>query len=468
MKRKNNKRKFEYLRRTQTIINGISFQFTTPSPNSHFSIKTVGNNKNIDRVYYEIVFDPPLEKIYATSTTFEVIHIESKRIDTRVVVLPPSDQDQCPVSYGNDLKYIEFNTHTVRVQDDSVYNMFICLLNSQLRGDISTPILVPDFNYNLGFFPKMFPDRFEGLPFYPYNIDLGEMDLTKIPVMIPIPNKPMGGLTGSQVPKLLGYYASANPEDNAFTGWKAAAVRFGTMMEPISILLYMASHPEYKYKEPGWWPFKDSIADGTWTDGIITDTDGNVFGLECKASQNNANFEGSHIAQCIWSMACGDTPWHDLVKYGQKSIRVDNIWSKLPVCRETRIMRNKDKEEEIISLCFRAKQCKNHQEFLTLIATDPYINMRKYLDNMAEKANSEYHKSIEIREDMIQELHEYKNNAILSQEQKCVGLHPVLNRIEKRQANMFALFQEEDKEKFRREACDQLKDYSELIKDTLF
>jgi len=462
-KNNNNKRKFEYLRRNETFLNGIAFKVTTPSPDSHFAINIVGNGKK-DRVYYSLTFKPPLEKIYAKSTTIEITHIDSKRTDTRIVVLPESD-DKTAISYGDALKYIEFNTHQVRVHEDSVYELFICLLNVQMRRDVDVPIWVPNFNYNLGFFPKMFPNRFEGLPFYPYNIDLGPVDMTKIPCMIPLPNKYVGGeITGSQVGKLLGYYA--NNTDNDFTGWKGVAARFGTIMEPVIILLYLAAHPNFSYKEPGWWPFRDRVGAGTWTDGVITDEQGNVFGLECKASQNNYNFEGTHIAQCIWAMACGNTPCHDLVKYGEKKVRVDNVWSKIPMCRETRIMRNVEKEEEIIQLCMASKKCKSPGEFLQLISTEPYVNMRNYLDNMANKANTECHTSIDVQNDLIQEMEMYKEKALLVQESSCLGLHPIIDRIEKRQAHMFALFQEEDKEKFRREVCDQMKDYSELIKDS--
>ena len=40
----------------------------------------------------------------------------------------------------------------------------------------------------------------------------------------------------------------------------------------------------------------------------------------------------------------------------------------------------------------------------------------------------------------------------------------VMDRIEKRQARIFAAFQEEDKLEFTREVMDQVQDYAELVK----
>lgn len=451
---KKNKRKHQYLRRTAIILRGLSFEMTTPSPDVHFGISTIGNDKG-DRVHYEFKFKPPLEKTYAATTIITVTHIESKRTDTRIVVLPPPDQDQNHAL----LNYIEFTTHTVKLHKDSVDYLYVCLLNTQVRGDVDTPIWVPKFNYNIGFFPKLFPDRFESLPFYPPNVDMGSIDLTKIPNMTPIRFKPYGGVTGSQFAKLLGYYATTT---TTTTSWQSAAMRFGIMMEPIILMLYLSTHPDYSFKEPGWWPYKDKLADGTWTDGIITDGAGNTFGVECKASASNCNFEGSHIAQCIWTMACGDTPFQDLVKYGETQVRVDNEWSRVASCKETRIHRHLEKERELIELAYRAK---SHPKFHELIQTPPYVNAREYLDDLANKANSSQgSKNIEIRVDLIQQFHEYRQTILDVQDQDCVGLDPVLDRIEKRQARLFALYQEENKAKFHKEVCDQIRDYSDIIK----
>jgi hypothetical protein len=452
-----NKRKIEYLTRQECVLNNISFKLTTLQTDVCFSINAIGNSKS-DRIYYEIRFTPPLEKLHATQTIFQATYIPSKRTDTHIVVLPNVSDKHC-ISYRDDLYYIEFNTHQVRLTNDGVCEMFICLQNVQIRGDVDVPIWEPLFNYSLGFFPQLFPDRIEKLPFYPYNIDLGPVDLTRIPCMLPIPNKPFTEISGSQVGKLLGYYATTTTTES---NWKNVAMRFGTVMEPVIIMSYLLKHSDYKYKEPGWWPFQNHVCDGTWTDGVITDSKGNVFGLECKASQNNCRFEGSHIGQCIWSMACGNTQWHDLVKYGEKNVRVDNVWTKVAECRETRIMRNEKIEQEIVNLCFNAKKYKNQEDFIRIINSEPYVTMRNFLDTMANKANTENYTVIELDDAMINKMKQYKEQTI---DIYVPSIHPIIDRIEKRQANIFALFQEEDKEQMKKKVCQQIQDYSELIKN---
>lgn len=461
-KNNNNKRKIEYMRRQRLILNGLAFDFTTPSPDVNMGITCVGAMKEgMDRLHFEIRFKPPLEKVYARTSTIEITHIESKRTDTRIVVLPSTEDKRNVSLLDSTLFYCEFATHIVKINEQGVEILFLTILNVQMRGDVDVPIWVPSFDYGIAFFPKLF--NYKGLPFWPPNIEFDALEPSRIRAnQQPVYFRSNGNnISGSQVAKLLGYYATMN-DDNVVSGWKAVAMRFGVTMEPFIIMFYMLAHPEYQQcEEAGWWAYKDSTSMGTWVDAIISNSD-NRWGLECKASKTSASFEGSHIAQCIWSMACGNTQFHDLVKYNEKCIKIDDKWTTVPSCKEARIYRNEEKEKELIDLCIKAKNSKS--PLSELWASPPYVNMRAWLDNLAADA-TKIAKSIPVVSETVQQMCMYRQNILKEQEANCVVLDPVLDRIEKRQAHMFALYQENNAgDAFQSEVCDQIRDLVELIK----
>jgi len=440
MKRKN--KSSEYLRRETIILGEVSFNFTTPSPDCHFSIVKG----------FEIRFEPHLDKIYASHSTISVIHLESKRKDTVLIVLPKMDHKKS-ITYGFNLDYLQFPTHTVKITaDGKIDQMFFQLVDTQMRGDINVPIYNPDINYGISLFQDLFKDRYEALSFYPPNVDIGPINFSQIPQNSGIPKPYTGGISSSACAKLIGYYQK---EEKSTNGWKSVSMRFGKLCEPLIIALYLSAHPDYKFKEIGWITKQQ---DGAQPDGVIFDTSTKItFGLEMKSSKFNCRFEGSFIVQCMWEMYVGDYPYIDLVRFCEKQVKMGELWTTIPECKEIRIMRNPEKEAELLQLCKKSSK--------DILNTKPYNDFRAYLDNLAENANQDA-KDVPIQEDILQQIREYKSQLLSFMEAELCTIHPVIDRIEKRQARMFALFQEENKEEFRKEACDQLRDYSEILKSS--
>ena len=71
------------------------------------------NDPHDDQLSFEIRFQPALDKIYASSSYLGVMHMESKRTDTLIVVLPTTNDriGQMP--------YIVFPTHVVQLDEQA-------------------------------------------------------------------------------------------------------------------------------------------------------------------------------------------------------------------------------------------------------------------------------------------------------------------------------------------------------------
>lgn len=473
-KNSSNKRKIEHrMRRIRFILGSLAFDFTTPSPDADFAVSTIGPMDG-DRIHFRINFAPILEKEHATSSTISVTHFPSKRRDTVIVVLPKTE-DKKGVSFGANYDYLEFCTHTVKIERDNVSVLYVTLNNVQMRGDVDVPIWKPEFNFGLGYFPRLFEGKYEPLAFYPPDINFGGViDLACIPQKYSLVSfKPSGGITGSKVAKLIGYYQSPTfQSQEQFTGWSAVNVRFGREGEDTLKLIHLLNHPEFtKMKEVGYLSISQEVRqnDGSEPDLIVEDDKGIPFPVEYKYSRSNCTIYGNHIAQCIWEMASGPTfPHCYLVRGCERQTKVGtNQWTTIMEFKEIKLFRSEEKEKELIRLCVNALKFYNNKDypkFLELMETEPYKQFRDYLDRLAEESDKKATK-LEIREEMIKEMNDYRQQILDKQEEDVLTSHPIMDRIEKRQARLFAAFQEEDREVFWRETCEQIGDYSELLKN---
>lgn len=444
------------LRRVRVNASGLAFDLTTPSPDTMLGV-TVSHDRG-DILHVELCFSPPLEKIYGSSTVLSVTHLQSRRTDTRISILPHTDDKRVTEKI-----FLEFVTHVARMTDPSrVGLVYLDLENVQMRGDTDVPVWKPRFNLGLGFYEQLFPGRYRGLPFFPPDTQ-GPVDLALVPQGRMITHKPSGGITGRKVPNLLGYYASEEGDPfEAPTGWKAVSVRFGRQTEAIATLMYLKKHPERTFQEIGFLSSEHGgILDGAQCDGVVEEDDVR-FAIEFKASRFNCRFEGSYIAQCIWEMGCG-FPSVDLVRYCERQVREGSCWEMRRECREIRFYRDLDTEQKVIALVQKAAAVKrkSHKEFFHLINTPPYVEMRKHLDNLAEQAN-EHAEDIPVDDSLIESLQEYQKNALVEQDLDNVVMDPLLDRIEKRQAVIFSALQENRLPS--KEICEQIHDYTDMLK----
>lgn len=466
MKRNNNKRKVEHrMRRVRTILEepNLSFDLTTPCPLTTHGIETFGNKGGGgDKVYCIIRFQPFLDKELATSSYLTITDNITKRQDTCIVVLPKAEH-KLGVSYGDKLDYIQFSTHAVHVQDGFVCSIHLNLVNVQLQTDANFCIWEPDFNFGLGWFPDHFPG-YTPLKFMPLDLQIDEdqpINLSKIPQGYCLSKfKPSGGITGHRTGKLLGYYHSTEPQKK----WNTLAMRFGYLYEDVVKLIYLNAHKDYKFEEVGFISSSSSSCksnDGCMPDGLVT-LDNQTWPVEFKTSRKNSRdgFDGSNMAQCIWEMSCGPFEYMDLVKYTEKQVKEGEEWTIKAECKEVRLFRSKEAEANLIKLCQEAQQSK---EFAKLIETEPFQKMRQYLDELAKGA-TESSKSLEIPTDLLKERYMYKKSVLDIQADDVLTTHPIIDRLEKRQATIFALQQDKKKAKqFRESVCEQIKDYSDLM-----
>jgi len=470
-----------HFHRHRIIHASLAFDFTTPSPVTKFGLSS--DSTGDDSRNYSIVFTPPLDRLSASSSYLTVTHLESKRMDTRICILPTTEDKKLEGTW------FTFVTHYVELdaQLNACIGAQLSLTNCQLRGDIATPIWLPSFRL------EWFCERELGKGSYvPIDINAsivpngGGTDVSKqLQGSGAVLSKGIGGITSSRTGKLIGYHQDGGQKE-VFNGWKAASVRFGKVHEPIAMLMYMKNHPDRIFTEAGYMSIGDTV-NGAMVDGVVSDTAKPVSdttapgvpsalseplivhgAIEFKCSRSNCNFEPFHISQCIWEMACG-FPYVDLVRYAEIPTKQPgtNIWNIQYECKEIRIYHNQELEDELIKLCKQSAPLlkSNYAKFTELMQTAPYQKMRSYLENMAKECN-ERALSVPVDTDLLKRLEAYKENVIKIQFDDSLTVHPIMDRIEKRQARIFAAFQEADKRDFVQEAMAQVQDYAELVKFT--
>lgn len=444
-------KKFERFHRHSIIQYGLAFDFTTPSPNAQFGITLIGPVDDEKRSY-EFLFNPPIEKIYAGSSHLSILHIESKRRDTIITILPKTNDKSF-----QDPFYI-FSTHVARSHGDHITKLYLTIVNNQLRGDINVPIWNPHFNMQW-FIRSVIENTYNTLEFFDPDQSLESVDVSKIPQGSYIAGKSSYGITASRFPKLLGFY----PGTSDFSGWRAVSMRIGRLYEPLIAIMYLKHHSDYVFNEIGFTCIENGNGvDGCQVDGRIS-CGGVDFAVEFKSSKFNCDFEATYICQCVIELACG-FPFVDLVKFSERQVKQpnSNVWTTQYECREIRLYRNPELEKEIINLGHHAASIKG-TKFEDIIKTEPYVNIRSKLEKIAQECNQ---KATQIPVDLkiIEKFKEYKKNTIDIQSQDSILLDPTLDRIEKRQCRIFALIQEENQDEFVKETIEQMEDYCELLK----
>lgn len=454
------------MRRLRLMLGDLAFDLTTPSPETDFGVTQQQG------LHLLIRFEPPLEKEYATTTSFSVTHTQTKRRDTTLIVLPTTEHKRGTTYGEKDQDYLEFPTHVVQMTSKGcVMKMYVSLQNVQLRGDTDTPILEPVFNYGVGLFPDMFPGRYEGLRFFPHDLELNgkPVNLKKIPqgqsLALLKPNT--NGITGNKVGKLLGFYPpDPDGKPEVMNGWKSVTMRLGTIDEPLIRAIYLAANPTLIFHEVGYQALPDSESDGSMADGLVQDGDV-IFPVEFKRRRVRLNFDPSNLAQCIWEMAAGPTyPMIDLVEYCERQTKTQpgsDEWVKVRECRSIRLFRSVEHEAELIRLCRIANTTKPNG-MADLWKSEPFVKMRTYLEELTQKANQNA-KPVSVSDDVVNKIQAYKKSILEHQDDEAYTTHPIMDRIEKRQGQIFALYQENDKKRFVQELCEQIQDYSQLLKE---
>jgi hypothetical protein len=199
------------------------------------------------------------------------------------------------------------------------------------------------------FLQAQFPGRYYALPFFPPDpsIELTELgvlgiDASQVPQRGPMWFKIRGEMTGSAVPKFIGYFAPKQGSKEAasfavdkretFTGWKLVDVTMGRLREPVQIACLLAAFPTLVFYEAGYATHPTHPKWGASPDGYIVDPDPKIPAstmdsfpgrdgtrgiVEFKASRWDCEIKAYHLAQVVWEIMCTDTLWCNVVRYSE-------------------------------------------------------------------------------------------------------------------------------------------------------
>lgn len=446
-------------RRLRTIVDGLAFDLTTPDPQVEFGVTILDSGPGKDRVHYEFRFVPPMSREHASNSYITTLDLQSKRQDVQLVVLPSTD-DKNLRTINDDHIYLTFPSHAARLTVPDALNVslvYATLHNIQLQGDVNTPIYALDI---LG--PPH--ERYKTLEYFPpVPIEGIAIDATTYPQGLPMSFKQGTGHTSSRVAKLIGYY----PGKDNFNGWKRAAMRFGHLKEFTAVMVYLNHFPERVFYQTG---FHQSENGSAQPDGLIDDPL-NVMGagegyddldptqgiIEIKCSRSNCNYEGSYIVQCVWEMMASNRSWCDLVRYCEKPVKVDDMWTTQATFRVARLYRHKETEDRLVTLIKKSS--------VPFVDSEEYAAMRTHFDYMANMANTQQSQEIPVPQEVLNSIRNYREEYLAKHRRDVDIIDPTLERIEKRQAIIFEGIQgDRSNPAFQQEVIQQIQDYADLLK----
>lgn len=423
--------------------------------------KTFRNQKN-DAMTLKWTFDPPVAQEIAAQTTICISFFPSNQPEFCRFALDPAPLGQGPGQEINLLdgrfRYRVFPSHAVQLvagDSDRISTAYLQLSNAQFRGDASLPIVAHDPNLGLGFYREALGEdatRFQGLPWFPPDFP------TTIPLPIPSSQLPQrhpmwwkmrGSLTGSKIPRYLGYYIPEPGSKEKFSmdalhsrefgPWQAAQVREGRILEDFVVLVLLRHHPDMRIAETGYWPSPaDPHQCGASPDGIV---DGEGC-LEIKCSRWNCKYSGAHVAQVVWEMMCTELKWGDLVRFRRGTRKEDTHVTM--ECKTIRLRWDAELERETLRLVKQARQYEldNGRKdpagvgFQELVHSAPYRELREKFDKTAEIA-TECAAQVPVRQSDWELFESYPRR--LSESVQVHVDEPIVARLEKRQAVISSL-----------------------------
>lgn len=472
MKRKKNT--VEKKSRIRVVYGDIGFDLIYAS-NHTVELDIQQLSKQSDTMQYKVTFLPALTKRIASFSRLKILHMPTKRSDIDLVIIPKTDEMEIVQLEGVD--YLVFATHAIELTSTgNVSGMYFTMQNTQMRGDLDhQPI------WNIAWPLKH--SRYKALPFYPCDRTI-DRPFELIPQNIPPWFKIRGEISGSGIPELLGFFVPDNVKDylkglkKDFSGWKGVNARFGHLSEERGIVSILAHDEHLEFHECGYYRHPTVPSWGSSPDGILFDPtikfpknyaitcDDPTRGVcEIKSSRWNSKFAGYYFPQCIWEMLCANTQWCRLIRYAEPR-------ESAPECKFVNIFRHLPTEEQITRLVVKSLEARktSPQAFVELVHTEEYVAMRKHFDDMALQCDK-IATQIPVPIDLISEMEDARRAHMEHQDEDLPPLHPAIDRIDERQADIFRLFQEPrdtHQKQLLQNILDQMADYNELLKTIIF
>lgn len=487
-KRKKNKLS-KTLKRSRVILHDFGFDFTHTTSQTSILIKEF-TKPYFDTRHFEIKFEPPISKKDALDANIRMIYMPTKTCDIKFYVAT-SETGRITV-LDKKHKYISYYTHTVQIDSKKgiIPLLYVSIQDTQMNGDSSAK---PEYKL---MYTTIQHDRYEPLPFFPPDPNItnelnipGGIDSRLVSQSIRMTFKSVSKatITSSTVLELLGFDFGNKQKKN--DGWHAVNMRFGSIKEREVTVHLLEDNPLLQVKECGFYPHPVEDDWGAKPDLLLIDqsiTEENIpksllkgtvkkeiqFGTaEIKSSRFNSDFRDYHIPQCLWHMICVDTLWNLLIVYCEKKALNPETrnWVKTKFCKTIRLFRNAELEEEMISLMMQSvalKQQNKPQEFVELVHSQPYKDIREKFASIAKDCNKQA-QPVHVKEDTVEQY--LKNNSSNDDDFDYVpSLHPAIDRIEQRQVDIFRLYQEPKQTHYEQlvlEISKQIQDYTLLLRE---
>ena len=492
---------------SREILDGVAIDFVYPvgAVTQTATTDSLGfrNVASSTMLYYRMTFDPPLVKAAAAESYVRLVHLASRRSDTRIALMPSARGEHYTRKLAKGaLHFVVFETHALRLVGGCVSAAYITIVNEQYCISSTAPILVPLMDYGIAFFNDRFQGRYTGLPWVPPDRALlAEHCVPLLSHMLPQSNllwfKVRARVSSSAVAGLLGYYAdepgtpAPSPEDAAKDKKRMmSSMSFGNAKEADALICYLSHFGERCVREAGYTGHPGQPTEwGAAPDGLVTDalmtqaalpletradfpSDTNEHAragvLEIKSSLYNCNYAGGYFAQCTWEMMCLDVCWADIVRYSEcnKYDATTRMYVQAPSARAYRFFRTRDLEKRITALAVASHALRSagkRVKFNALVHTPPYVAMRAELDALAARANTDaVHLGVPL--DALEAKRAYTDAVCRVDLSSVSSGTPAMDRIQTETWNMFDSYQRQEREEFTRRGTSIVEDIVGLIR----
>ena len=445
------KRKLENYNYNRFVVGDVNFDLVSDTEHKMYITLAAG------RHHYKIKFTPPLQK--DTVAFLNITHNPSSRYD---ICINLTSRDAPCI---DDDRLVEYETHTLVRKMDLFPFAYIAIENTQLNWDPSHEnihIYKPVFNLGIEYFDESQYKRLK----YIAPDETSDICASLIPQSLPVYTKRSGHITSSGLPKLLGYFVPEYEKEPKWNMWKRekqtsfslVRMRFGGLREDDIIIAYLNKYKNRVFEQTGYTTHEDNKDKwGASPDGIIYDKETKKRKtIEFKSSQSDCEFKGYFIPQVLWEMACCKTDEGELVKYYEEK-KNDN--SKVEKhCRITVLKEDKELLKDITNLVVKSKKLRNSVQFMKLVHSKPYVDMRARLDKMADTIAFD---DIHIPEEKIQEKNRYVQKRCFNEIRQ---ENTVFERIQSQQSVIKHLYEKNKSVEMKEMIEKQIQMYKDMLK----
>jgi len=381
----------------------------------------------MDSADYIITFKPPIHRERAARVYVGAEYVGRARVERTVVfgrTLQPTRKDAAfehLVYRSNDLEYMCYETHQLRIDDDQIYAMHVRIVNVTVRQDARFDLVLrADIDLGMRVMPELLQSSMQTLKWFPPDVDPAHWGLRIDPRAIPQRTPlwfSLRGAGGSKAYKLLGYFvpkdATSVDDGSSFSAVARLRMRRGTYSENEALFVYSLLYPARALDEVGWCPAPKGYPIGwgaspdmgvrdpslTWDnvpESIAKHYDAEERakyditrgGLEIKTG-NNTDMGDYYYPQNYMEMIALGAIWIDTLRF--RPVRYWNAerraWDIEDQACVYRVWRHPPTEEMLMTLWKRSLN--NAHVLGRTVQEEPHVDARKHFRRLAAAATKE-------------------------------------------------------------------------------